>query len=204
MRKSIVLFISIFILSACATVQRPKVIWPGQNFDNYITTNGVPTSQYTLQNGNTVFSFKKTCYYDSSKTGETIVIVGKDNIIESLSTTTKCPSYYDSNQYKIDQIYRQQENEYYKEQQHQFEEYKRTNKIAGLNMAIDIIETQINLKQTKVNAAEFDVSRYTYSKNEAALAKAKEELKQAQNELRESQNLKAQYEREIEQLKSMQ
>ncbi len=211
MKKCIMLFTSVLLLSACASLQRPKVVWPGQNFDNYITSNGVPTSQYTLQNGNTAFSFKKACYYDSSKMGETLVIVGKDNIIESVSTPTKCPSYYDSNDYKIDQIYQQQQDEYYEERQRQFEESqrqyeenKRKNKIAGLDMAIDRVESQIDLKQTRVDAAEFDVKRYTYSQNEAGLAKAKEELKKAQNELTESHNIKAQYERELNQLKSMQ
>ena len=201
MKKNIVLFLSIFLLSACATLQQSKVVWPGQNFDNYVTSNGVPTSQYTLQNGNTAFSFKKACYYDSSKIGETLVIVGEDNIIVSVSTPTKCPSYYDSNDYKLDRIYQQQQNEYYEQQKHQQEEYERKNEIAGLNMAIDKIESQIDIQRTKVDFAEFDVSRYTYSKNDEGLAKAKEELREAQNTMIELNNQKAQYERELERLK---
>ena len=205
MKKCIILFTSVLLLSACATVQQPKIVWPGQNFDNYVTANGVPTSQYTLQNGNTAFSFKKTCYYDSANTGETLVIVGKDNIIESVSTPTKCPSYYDSNQYKLDQIYQRQQNEYYEQQQRRrIEESQRKDRIKTLEGAVKGSEMNISVQQTFVELAELDIDFYTSKKDAANVAKAKESLKKAQDELTKYNNLKAQYERELSQLKSMQ
>lgn len=202
MKRYSVLFLSIFMLSACATFQRPKVVWPGQNFDNYIAANGVPTSQYTLQNGNTAFSFKKACYYDSAKTGETLVIVGQDNIIVSVSTPTKCPSYYDSNDYKIDQIYQQQQNEYYEEQQRRFKAQQRKDKIEELRNDISGVEMEMDLKKTRVDIAEINVDYYTIKRDAEGLAKAKEELKEAQNTMTELNTRKAEYERELERLKS--
>jgi len=202
MKKCLILLISIFSLSACATLQRPKVVWPGQNFDNYITANGVPTSQYTLQNGNTAFSFKKSCYYDSAKTGETLVIVGQDNIIVSVSTPTKCPSYYDSTDYKLDQIYRQQQNEYYEQQrQRRIEESQRKDRIKTLEGAIQGAEMNINIQQIFVNSAESDIDFYTLKKDTAGIEKAKENLKKAQENLMKEKNQKAQYERELERLR---
>lgn len=198
MKKNIALFISIFLLSACSTLQRPKIVWPGQNFDNYITTNGVPTSQYALQDGNTVFSFKKSCYYDSSKTGETLVIVGKDNIIVSVSTPTKCPSYYDSTDYKLDQIYRQQQNEYYKRQR---EEAQRKDRMKTLEGAIGGVEKLIDFEETKIKTAESLSNYYKMKKDDAALAKAQEDIRNAQNEISKYNSQKVQYERELGRLK---
>lgn len=198
MKKCLVLLIGIFLLSACATFQQPKVVWTGQNFDNYVTTNGVPTSQYTLQDGNTVFSFKKTCYYDSGKTGETLVIVGPDNLIVSVSTPTKCPSYYDSNDYKLDQIYRQEQEEYYQRQQ---EESQRQDRIKTLEGAIGGVERLIDTEQMKSNLAEMSMNLNTILKDDAGVAKAQEDIRNAQNEISKYNSEKAQYERELERLR---
>ncbi|MBO4706997.1 MAG: hypothetical protein J5594_00325 [Elusimicrobiaceae bacterium] len=198
MKKNIALFISIFLLSACATFQQPKVVWTGQNFDNYVTTNGVPTSQYTLQDGNTVFSFKKSCYYDSSKTGETLVIVGPDNLITRVSTPTKCPSYYDSTDYKLDQIYQQERDEYY---QRQRDEAQRKDRIKTLEGAIGGVEKLIDFEETKIKASQSLVDLNTILKDDAKVAKAQEDIRNAQNEISKYNSEKAQYERELERLR---
>ena len=58
MKKQILLMVSILGLCACATWQQQQVDWRGRNFDDYVQSKGVPTSKYSLQNGNTVYSFK--------------------------------------------------------------------------------------------------------------------------------------------------
>ena len=103
MKKHIFLIVSIFELSACAAFQQQKVDWRGQNFDSYILSKGAPTSQYTSPSGSTIYSFKKTCEYDSRKQGETLVIVGEGNLIQDISAPTKCPNYYETPQYQHQQ-----------------------------------------------------------------------------------------------------
>ncbi len=91
MKKNIFLLLSITSLTACATFQQQQTFdWRGQNFDNYVLTYGVPTSQYTLQNGNNVYSFKTNCP-DTNAQEELLITINTDNVIENVSLTAACP-----------------------------------------------------------------------------------------------------------------
>ncbi len=92
MKKTIFLLLSISTLTACATFQpQPAFDWRGQNFDSYILKYGVPTSQYTLQNGNNVYSFKTNCP-DTNAQEELLIIITPDNVIQEISRTSSCPT----------------------------------------------------------------------------------------------------------------
>lgn len=157
MKKHIFVLISILGLSACATLRYQPVEWRGQNFDSYIQSYGVPTSSYTLQNGNTVYSFKKVCEYDYTKTGETLVTVGADHLIVNISDTKKCPSYYESSAYEIDQARnrREQERTRYERERKKSEEKRqeKMNDIAGelLNMGTEE-EQKLHLMKAETKA----------------------------------------------------
>lgn len=100
--KNIIPFLSLsLLLTGCATLVGGG--WGGQSFDNYVMRYGIPASQYELQDGNIAYSFQKACEYDSSKIGETLVVVGSDNLIQSISTPTRCPYYYETDEYKYKQ-----------------------------------------------------------------------------------------------------
>ena len=110
MKKCVILFLSIFLISACATTrkntsaqQKPAIDWRGKNIEEYIKSKGVPLSKYALSDGSTVYAFKVDCQYDS-KIGEVSVMVGADNLITNISTTVKCPSYQNSIEYSLDVI----------------------------------------------------------------------------------------------------
>ena len=91
MKKNIFLLLSITSLTACATFQQQQAFdWRGQNFDNYVLTYGVPTSQYTLQNGDNVYSFKTNCP-DTNAQEELLITINTDNVIENVSLTAACP-----------------------------------------------------------------------------------------------------------------
>ena len=111
MKKCLVLLISIFLLSACATTrknttiqQKPAIDWRGKNIEEYIKSKGIPLSKYSLSDGNTAYAFKIDCQYDS-KIGEVLIMVGEDNLITNISTTIKCPSYNNSLEYQLNSIY---------------------------------------------------------------------------------------------------
>ena len=91
MKKHIFLLLGVFSLGACASFQQQKVVWTGQNFDNYIVSYGIPSSQYTLQNGNTVFSFKKNCAQTNAQE-EILITVDTENIIQQTSILASCPT----------------------------------------------------------------------------------------------------------------
>ena len=97
MKKHLFLFVSIFGLAACATVQQ-QVDWTGQNFDDFIVKYGVPTSQHTLQNGNIAYSFVKPCAMVQAQQ-EMLVVVDRNNTISSVSRVSSCPSASDVKQY---------------------------------------------------------------------------------------------------------
>ena len=110
MKKCVILFISIFMLAACATTrkntsvqQKPAVDWHGKSIEEYIKSKGVPLSKYSLSDGSTAYAFKVDCKYDS-KIGEELVMVGADNLIINISSTVKCPSYKNSLIYRLDSI----------------------------------------------------------------------------------------------------
>ena len=91
MKKNIFLLLSIPCFTACATFQQQQAFdWRGQNFDNYVLTYGVPTSQYTLQNGDNVYSFKTNCP-DTNAQEELLITINTDNVIENVSLTAACP-----------------------------------------------------------------------------------------------------------------
>lgn len=89
MKKVLLLLPYAFTLCACATLGGVGTV--GSNFDDYILRYGVPTSQYTLQNGDTAYSFIKQCPYAQAQE-EKVVVVGPDNTISSVSYVTHCPS----------------------------------------------------------------------------------------------------------------
>ena len=98
MNKNIVVVLLSSILSACATFGPYDTYstyqvdtWLGQNFDSYIISYGAPTSNYALQNGNTAYSFKKACTYTNGEE-ELVVVVDAQNIIQSRSVTSSCPT----------------------------------------------------------------------------------------------------------------
>ena len=99
MKKYIFLFLGITILTACTSFQQQKFDWRGQNFDDFITQYGVPTSQHTLQNGNIAYSFIKPCQYTQGQE-EAMVAVDSNNIITSVSKISSCPSAQQDKQYK--------------------------------------------------------------------------------------------------------
>lgn len=106
MKKCLVLFISVLMLSACASLQskeKLRVYWIGKDIENYIISNGIPISKYALSEDKTVYVFRLDCKYDS-KTGETLVTVGKDNLIVNVFATVNCPSYFNSIEYQIDSL----------------------------------------------------------------------------------------------------
>ena len=92
MKKMIILFLGLCSLTACATTRRqPTFDWRGQNFDEYVIKKGVPSSQYTLQNGNTVYSFKERCNYTwEAGYMEKSVVVDSNHIIQQISTKNMC------------------------------------------------------------------------------------------------------------------
>lgn len=107
--KNILSFLSLsLLLTGCATLGGTS--YAGQDFDSYVVSHGIPTSQYTLQDGSIAYSFHETCEYDFSRTGETLVIVGTDNLIQSVSTPTRCPYYYETDEYKYQQQIKQDHN----------------------------------------------------------------------------------------------
>jgi|GEM_PF-3082075 Predicted membrane protein len=91
MKKNIFLFITIPCLTACATFQQQAFDWRGQNFDSYVLNYGVPSSQYTLQDGNNVYSFKTNCA-DTNAQEEILIIINSDNVIQEISRTAACPA----------------------------------------------------------------------------------------------------------------
>ena len=108
MKKLTVLFLGIFLLAACAKNIRNQSVqiavdWRGKNIEDYIQSNGIPTSQYSLSNGNTIYSFKKSCSYGPAE-AETLVTAGEDNLIVKVASTSSCPSYQQSIEYKLDQL----------------------------------------------------------------------------------------------------
>lgn len=73
------------LLIACASMRTE-----GTNFDAYIQKYGFPKSQYTLKNGNTLYSYKNRCE-DKKNWEEYNVEVKPDNIIVQKTYIKTCP-----------------------------------------------------------------------------------------------------------------
>jgi len=82
MKKLYLLLFSSMMFTGCMTVGQPN--WVGQHLDNYVIKNGAPVSQYTLQNGSTVYSFVRSCLYET-------LVVSEDNIIQKQDWGNNCP-----------------------------------------------------------------------------------------------------------------
>ena len=98
------LFIALFILSGCGETGKKigtglAVVgvvglaaadaWNSKTFDDYVSENGVPTSQYTDSSGNTTYAYVKICP-DNQGQEETNVLVDKNNKILSVSQIRTC------------------------------------------------------------------------------------------------------------------
>lgn len=189
MKKYISLFLGITTLTACASLQ--PIDWRGQNFDNYVSSKGVPSSQYTAQNGNIIYSFKTTCQYDPMRTGETLVTVGPDNLIINISNTTACPSYYDSPEYKIQQ---------------EIERNKKSDekKIKDLEASLKGIEMTISSLETSIKTAQTELDYAKRTQNTTLQTKVEQQLKKNQEELKKEKEYKEKWETELKQLKQKQ
>ena len=195
MKKMILLFVSSCSLMACATLQQQPVNWTGQNFDDYVLTYGVPASQYTSSNGNIIYSFKTACQYDPMKEGETLVVVGENNLIQNVSTSINCPSYIESPEYQ--------------REQHRLEmirqEERNKKRIEDLEKSLQGVETTISSLQITIKSAQSDIDHaYLWKDADARRKEAEQKLKKAQEELKEKEEYKARWENELRQLKSMQ
>ena len=91
MKKQILLAaLVVFGLAGCASFWA-ALSDEGTNFDNYVASHGVPVSSYKMQNGDMAYSFRRACSYVQGFE-ESVVIVGPDNLIKSVSKTQYCPS----------------------------------------------------------------------------------------------------------------
>ena len=62
-----------------------------EKLDDYVRTNGVPTSSYKMSNGDTLYSFIKTCPSDNGQE-EITLTVDKDGWITQKKTVRACPA----------------------------------------------------------------------------------------------------------------
>lgn len=83
--KKHLLLLALPLLAACAAMQIE-----GKNFDTYIQKYGYPKSQYTLKNGNTLYSYKNRCE-DKKNWEEYNVEVTPENIIVQKTYIKSCP-----------------------------------------------------------------------------------------------------------------
>ena len=100
MKNIFLLLLLSFWVTACASAGygAPKKSvgskvdeYVGSNFDEYVMKKGVPSSQYVLQNGNTVYSIKESCGYSNSVGyREKSVTVDSQRIIRHISTKDMC------------------------------------------------------------------------------------------------------------------
>lgn len=75
----------IVVLAAGCT---PAIV--GMDMDDYIKTRGVPTSEYTMTNGNTLYSYKKICD-DKRNWEEYNIEVDPQNKIIKRTNVKTCP-----------------------------------------------------------------------------------------------------------------
>ena len=71
----------------------PQII--GTNFDNYVTNVGVPNSSYKLQNGHTLYSYKKPCKYYPSEWQDYTIETDEQNIIIKKTENKVCRIDYE-------------------------------------------------------------------------------------------------------------
>ncbi|MCL2888342.1 MAG: hypothetical protein FWF35_03450 [Elusimicrobia bacterium] len=89
MKKNLLALLFPALIAACVT-PAPAPSWIGQNFDQYVASNGVPTSSYQAQNGSMIYSFKKNCA-GTREQEEKLVTVSQMNAIISVTTASSCP-----------------------------------------------------------------------------------------------------------------
>lgn len=63
----------------------------GSNFDEYVINHGMPTSQYQMQDGTMMYSYKTPCPH-SNQYEETVIKVDTNNIVQSINKTHYCPT----------------------------------------------------------------------------------------------------------------
>lgn len=201
MKNHLLLFISVFGLAACATMQpQPQFDWTGQNFDNYILKYGVPTTQVALQSGNTAYSFIKQCSY-SPGIEETTVMVNPENMIIGITQNNRCPSAYEVQQ-------EQQQNDYIREQQEKAQRRSHNKKIdkelSSINSQLSYYQTMIKGHESSLSLAKTElglVSKHSDSWIKANMLSPheyEEKIKKLQEEL----NQFNQKEKELEKRKS--
>lgn len=95
------LSLSVFCLSACSALKTTGAVLLGvmmaansvqNDFDRYVEKNGAPTSHYTLQTGETIYTFIRPCN-NSQEYEEKQVKVDTDNVIIREQTIRSCPQY---------------------------------------------------------------------------------------------------------------
>ena len=88
--KKLLVLCALPLLIACAGIQTTET-----NFDAYIQKYGFPKSQYTLKNGNTLYSYKNRCE-DKKNWEEYNVEVKPSNIIVQKTYIKTCESRTDN------------------------------------------------------------------------------------------------------------
>jgi len=88
--KYILPLLAVSLIAACGYNQLA-----GSNFDTYVQTYGVPTSEYALQNGNKLYFYKKHCK-DSKGWQEYNVEVTPENTIVKRTYIKSCPIVTDN------------------------------------------------------------------------------------------------------------
>lgn len=82
--KYVLPLLAVTVLAGCSHF---KVA--GTDFDNYIQKNGAPTSEYTMQNGNKLYTYKTLCP-NNKNWQEYTVEVSPDNIIVNRKYIKNC------------------------------------------------------------------------------------------------------------------
>ena len=93
MNKTMILFcLFACCLSACSamTTIGENMIAYQKNFDNYVREHGAPTSQYTLQTGDTLYTFIRPCS-NSQGYEENQITVDPNNQIIKRENKHSCP-----------------------------------------------------------------------------------------------------------------
>ncbi len=91
--KYILPLMAVGVLAGCAAL---KV--EGTDFDTYIQKNGAPTSEYIMQNGNKLYTYKKLCP-NKKNWQEYNVEVSSENIIVKRKYITNCTYWSELDSY---------------------------------------------------------------------------------------------------------
>ena len=109
MKKYILLVIVVCSLAACSADSQRKIVGAvgimglssciamggkhcgDKKFDDYVRENGVPTSSYKMNNGDTLYSFVKSCPSGIGQEERTLT-VDKEGWITQEQTMRACPT----------------------------------------------------------------------------------------------------------------